>query len=45
VNPEIAALHIDLKELDADLERNRRQRMEYVEFKARWLRDHAVVRD
>ncbi|MCA1811276.1 MAG: hypothetical protein LC623_04610 [Halobacteriales archaeon] len=45
MNPEIAALRIDHAELQADLERNRRQRMEYVEFKARWLRDHAVTND
>jgi hypothetical protein len=45
VNPEIAALRIDRKELEADRERNRRQRMEYVVFKARWLREHAVTND
>ncbi|MEA3202797.1 MAG: hypothetical protein QOI63_463 [Thermoplasmata archaeon] len=45
MNPDIAALRIDRRELDADRELNRRQRMEYVEFKARWLREHAVVND
>ena len=45
MNPEIAALRVDLQQLAEEQERNRRQRMEYVVFKARWLREHAVTND